>query len=55
MKVLLILLEKNIQRLDDFVVKKDNKNFKIIESNMLDKNNYNSSDHIPIKLEIELI
>lgn len=42
-------------RLDYFVVNKDNKNFKIIESNMLDKNNYNSSDHIPIKLEIELI
>ena len=42
-------------RLDYFVVNKNNKNFKIIESNMLDKNNYNSSDHIPIKLEIELI
>ena len=42
-------------RLDYFVVNKNNKNFKIIESNMLEKNNYNSSDHIPIKLEIELI
>ena len=41
-------------RLDYFVVNKNNKNFKITESDMLDKNKYNSSDHIPIKLEIEL-
>ena len=42
-------------RLDYFIINENNKNFKVLDSDMLDKEKYNSSDHIPIKLEIELI
>lgn len=41
-------------RLDYFVVNKDNK-FAIKESDMLEKKSYNSSDHIPIKFEFDII
>ena len=37
-------------RLDYFITNKGAKNIKIEESNMLDKNKYDSSDHIPIVL-----
>ena len=37
-------------RLDYFIVNKNAKNIKVEESNMLDKDKYNSSDHIPIIL-----
>ena len=35
-------------RLDYFIINKDAKNIVVKESNMLDKDKYNSSDHIPI-------
>jgi len=35
-------------RLDYFIINKDSKNIEIEESYMLDKNKYDSSDHIPI-------
>ena len=41
-------------RLDYFVVNKENK-FTIKESDMLEKKSYNSSDHIPIKFEFDII
>ncbi len=41
-------------RLDYFVVNKDAKNVEVIESDMTDKNKYNASDHIPIKLIFKL-
>ena len=40
-------------RLDYFVVN-DKANFKVEDSNMIDKFKYNSSDHIPIYLNIEI-
>ena len=42
-------------RLDYFVVNDsvDNKKFKVLKSDMLDKDEYDSSDHIPIILEIQ--
>ena len=39
-------------RLDYFITNTNSK-LNIIDSDMLDKNKYNSSDHIPIKLEFE--
>ena len=35
-------------RLDYFVTNKNAKNVEVIESDMLDKDKYNSSDHIPL-------
>ena len=35
-------------RLDYFIINKDAKNIEVKESNMLDKDKYNASDHIPI-------
>ena len=37
-------------RIDYFIINKDSKNIKIEDSNMLDKDKYDSSDHIPIVL-----
>ena len=37
-------------RIDYFIINKDSKNIKIEDSNMLDKDKYDSSDHIPIML-----
>ena len=40
-------------RLDYFIVNSSNK-FKIIESDMVDRFEYNSSDHIPIKFVFKI-
>jgi exodeoxyribonuclease III len=41
-------------RLDYFIINKDAKNIDIKESDMLDKDKYNSSDHIPIFFKFNL-
>ena len=41
-------------RLDYFIINEDSKNIKVEESDMLDKNKYDSSDHIPIFLTFKL-
>lgn len=49
---------KNMKELNkgwrlDYFITNTNSKLNIIDSDMLDKNKYNSSDHIPIKLEFE--
>ena len=41
-------------RLDYFIINKDAKNIVVKESNMLDKDKYNSSDHIPINFTFNI-